>query len=106
VESETVQTPTQARLGMGRWAAAVLVLVGGLFYAVLASFAFGTYYLSDVGVDRLREQAPALALACGAGLGGVAAFRALTERRVLSPWLLIGLVPPVVGALNHLGVIR
>jgi hypothetical protein len=36
----------------------------------------------------------------------VVAFRTLTERRVLSPWLLIGLVPPVVGALNHLGVIR
>jgi hypothetical protein len=52
------------------------------------------YYLSDVGVEQLREQAVALTLACGAGLGGVVAFQALTERRVLSPWLLIGLVPP------------
>ena len=106
MEIKTVQTPTRARLSMGRWAAAVLVLAACLSYAVLASFAFGTYYLSDVGVERVREQAVALALACGSGVGGVVGFRALTERRVLSPWLLIGLVPPVVGALNHLGVIR
>jgi hypothetical protein len=106
VEVKTVQTPTRERVSMGRWVAAVLALAACLFYAVLASFAFGTYYLSDVGVERLREQAVALVLACGAGLGGVVAFRKLTERRVLSPWLLIGLVPPVVGALNHLGVIR
>ena len=106
VESKTAETPTGAPLSIGRWAAAVLVLAVCLFYAVLASFAFGTYYLSDVGVERLREQTVALALACGAGLGGVVAFRALTERRVLSPWLLIGLVPPVIGGLNHLGVIH
>ena len=104
VEGKTVETG--ARLSMGRWAAALLVLAACLFYAVLASFAFGTYYLSDVGAGRLREQAVGLTFACGAGLGGVVAFRALTERRVLSPWLLIGLVPPVIGALNHLGVIR
>lgn len=83
-----------------------VVLTACLFFALLASFAFGTYYLSDVGVGRLREQAVPLVFACGAGLGGVAAFRALTERRVLSPWLLIGLVPPVIGVFNHVGVIR
>ena len=104
MEGKTVETG--ARLSMGRWAAALLVFAACLFYAVLASFAFGTYYLSDVGAGRLREQAVGLTFACGAGLGGVVAFRALTERRVLSPWLLIGLVPPVIGALNHLGVIR
>ena len=83
-----------------------MVLAACLFYAVLASFAFGTYYLSDVGIERLQEQGIALALASVAGLGGLVAFRARTEKRVMSPWILIGLVPPVVGALNHLGIVR
>lgn len=92
--------------GLGRWAVAIAVLAACLIYASLASFAFGSYYLADIGEERLREQATGLVLASVAGVGGVAAFRALTERPVLSPWLLVGLVPPVTGALNHLGIIR
>jgi hypothetical protein len=104
VESKT--RSDRSTPGLGRRAVALAVLAACLFYAWLASFAFGTYYLADVGVERLREQAVGLALASVAGVGGVAAFRALTEKRVVSPWLLIGLVPPVIGALNHVGVIR
>ena len=98
--------PESARASIARRAVAALILAACLLYAFLASFAFGTYYLSDVGIERLREQAVALILASVAGVGGVVAFRALTEKRVMSPWVLIGLVPPVVGALNHLGITR
>ncbi len=92
--------------GVGRWAGAITVFGACHFYAWLASFAFGTYYLTDVGVERLQEQAGGLILAIAIGVGGVAAFRALTGKRVTSAWLLIGLVPPVIGTLNHLGIIR
>ena len=91
-------------LGMARWAAALVILLACFLFAWMASFAFGTYYLSGVGLDRLREQGTGLFMACVAGLGGVAAFRAMTQQHVLSPWLLAGLVLPVVGALNHLGI--
>lgn len=97
--------PIGSPVGVGRWSVGLAVLAAGLFYAWLASFAFGTYYLTDVGLDRLREQATALVLGATAGLGAVAAFRALTDTPVWSPWLLVGSAPSVVAALNHLGVV-
>lgn len=95
-----------SRPGLGRWVVAISVLAASLSYAVLASFAFGTYYLTDAGVARLREQAAGLVLAVGVGVGGLVAFRALTAKPVVSAWLLVGFSPAVVGALNHLGIIR
>ena len=98
--------PVGSTVGVVRWTVAIAVLGAGLFYAWLASFAFGAYYLTDIGAERPREQATALVLASGAGCGAVATFRALTEKRVSSPWLLAGLVPSVIGPLNHLGIIQ
>jgi hypothetical protein len=88
------------RLALGLVALAFL-----LWLAVLSSFAFGTYYLTDTGTDRLRGQASNLLLACVFGVGGVAAFLAILGRRVWSPWLLLGFAPTAVASANHLGLI-
>ena len=76
-----------------------------LWLAVLSSYAFGTYYLTETGSERLREQGSNLLLACGFGVGGVAAFLAVLGLRVWSPWLLLGFAPAAIASANHLGLI-
>lgn len=82
-----------------------MILAFSLWLAVLSSFAFGTYYLTEAGTERLREQASNLLLACGFGVGGVAAFLAILGRRAWSPWLLLGFAPAAFASANHLGFI-
>jgi hypothetical protein len=98
--------PVEGGLRPAQWIVAGGCLAAGLFYAALASFAFGTYYLTDVGTGRLQEQSGSLALAGVSGVGTVAVFRGVTGKRISSPWLLAGLVPAAVGSLNHLGLIH
>lgn len=88
-----------------RWALGSVFLVVFLWLSLLSSFAFGTYYLTEVGTERLREQASNLLLACAFGVGGVAMFLAIAGRRAWSPWLLLGLTPAAFAAANHLGFV-
>lgn len=88
-----------------RWVLGSAIVAFFLWLAVLSSFAFGTYYLTDTGSERLRDQASNLLLACAFGVGGVAAFLAILGRRAWSPWLLLGFAPAAVASANHLGLI-
>lgn len=92
------------KVAVWRWVLAFVVLAGSLYLALLAGFAFGTFYFADEGPDRLREQAGFLLVASGLGLAGMAAFLIIAGRRRLSLWLLVGLVPAAVAASNHLGL--
>lgn len=92
--------------GLVRYALASLWLAACFYLALVLAFGLGTYYMTDVGLDRLREKAFFLVLAVSVGVYGMSAFLLLTRRRVLSPWLVLGLAPAIVAALNHAGVIE
>ena len=65
-------------------ATTIMHLAGGL--------AFAAYFL-----DTTAKQVAMLAIATAFGLIAIAAARLIHQVRVLSPWLLIGLTPALVG---------
>jgi hypothetical protein len=102
-----MESASESRLMLlARYTVATLWLAVCMYFALALAFGLGTYYTSDVGLDRLREEAVFLVLSSGVGSYAVGTFLLLTRRTVVSPWLLLGLAPAVIGALNHLGVIR
>lgn len=87
-----------------RYAVASLLLLFCLYGALVLALAFGTYYPTDVGFDLLWAKGWFVAVGVVVGLYGSASFLGLTHRRVLSPWLLVGLLPSAFAALTYLGV--
>ncbi|MGP3947877.1 hypothetical protein [Streptomyces sp. 7N604] len=69
-------------------------------FAQLAGWTF-----TPVGLQRLRESLAPLAMSLAAGVGAVAAARAILDLRVRSLWLLLGVPIPVWMALLLAGVI-
>jgi ABC-type phosphate transport system auxiliary subunit len=89
------------RAAAGLLAATVLVVT-----AILALIAaFGVAYLAEPGPARVQEAAPALGASVVIGSLGVATALALLRRSVLSPWLLVGLLPASAATMSHLGLL-
>jgi hypothetical protein len=72
-----------------RWVASALVLT------VCTLFATGMAILSGT-VDRAGAQPGLLILSCVVGLMAMAGVRVINQRSVLTPWLLLGLLPAIV----------
>ena len=71
-----------------RWVASALVLT------VATLFATGLAILSGT-VDRAGARPGLLAISCVVGLMAMAGMRAINLKRILTPWLLLGLLPAV-----------
>jgi MFS-type transporter involved in bile tolerance (Atg22 family) len=71
-----------------RWVASALVLT------VATLFATGMAILSGT-VDRAGARPGLLAISCVVGLMAMAGVRAINLKRILTPWLLLGLLPAV-----------
>jgi len=76
-----------------RWVISTLTMVTLLHFA-------GGIVLAALTVGRAHEasQLPLLLLAGVTGVGAVAAALAIHRRSLLSPWLLLGWLPTLVGA--------
>jgi hypothetical protein len=72
-----------------RWVASALVLT------VATLFATGMAILSGT-VDRAGAQPGLLIISGVVGLMAMAGMRAINVKRILTPWLLLGLLPAVV----------
>jgi hypothetical protein len=72
-----------------RWVASALVLT------VATLFATGMAILSGT-VDRAGARPGLLIISGVVGLMAMAGMRAINEKRILTPWLLLGLLPAVV----------
>ncbi len=72
-----------------RWVASALVLT------VATLFATGLAVLSGT-VDRAGARPGLLGISSVVGLMAVAGVRVINQKRVLTPWLLLGLLPAVV----------
>ncbi len=59
----------------------------------------GGLVLAAVFSDRVSSQIGLLAISAAFGIIAMLAALLIHQHRLLSPWLLLGLVPPVVGAL-------
>jgi len=76
-----------------RWVISTLTMVTILHFAggiVLAA--------ATAGPDRAASRLPLLILAGVTGVGAVAAALAIHRKSLLSPWLLLGWLPTLVGA--------
>ena len=72
-----------------RWVASALVLT------VATLFATGMAILSGT-VDRAGARPGLLAISCVVGLMAMAGVRVINGKGVLTPWLVLGLLPAVV----------
>jgi len=72
-----------------RWVASALVLT------VATLFATGMAILSGI-VDRAGARPGLLIISGVVGLMAMAGMRAINVKRILTPWLLLGLLPAVV----------
>jgi hypothetical protein len=72
-----------------RWVASTLVLT------VCTLFATGMAILSGT-VDRAGARPGLLAISCVVGLMAMAGVRVINRKSVLTPWLLLALLPAVV----------
>jgi hypothetical protein len=72
-----------------RWVASALVLT------VASLFATGMAILSGT-VDRAGARPGLLTISSVVGLMAMSGVRVINSRRVLSPWLLVGLLPAAV----------
>ena len=72
-----------------RWVASALVLT------VATLFATGMAILSGT-VDRAGARPGLLTISCVVGLMAMAGVRAINQKRIVTPWLLLGLLPAVV----------
>jgi len=72
-----------------RWVASALVLT------VATLFATGMAILSGI-VDRAGARPGLLIISGVVGLMAMAGIRAINVKRILTPWLLLGLLPAVV----------
>ncbi len=94
---------TRSSPGVPRAVTAGLVVVAmGWLSTVVA---FGFMYSTPVGTERLSAMTPGLLTSACLGLAGMAAGSALLRRRVLSPWLELGVLPAGLAALVHAGVV-
>ena len=85
-----------ARIGL---ALGVLAAAGWLCWI----YAFGIAYFTETGEQRLRDMTPGIIASAVLGLVAVAVALAILRRRVLSPWLLAGLIPALIAVPAHLG---
>lgn len=72
-----------------RWVASALVLT------VATLFATGMAILSGT-VDRAGARPGLLGISCVVGLMAMTGVRVINGKRLLTPWLLLGLLPAVV----------
>ncbi len=87
--------PTEPRslTQVQRWVISILTMVTILHFA-------GGIVLAALTVDHAHGsgRVPLLILAGVTGVGAVAAFRAIHRKSLLTPWLLVGWLPTLVGA--------
>ncbi len=100
---EHVREPRDSRPGMRRAVATVVVAAATIWLSNV--LAFGFMYSTPPGAQRLRDMTPGLVASAGLGVLGVAVGLALLKRRLLSPWLTLGVVPAVLATLDHAGVV-
>jgi hypothetical protein len=75
------------------------IVISALVFTTILHLAVGLVIAADhVDNDRLDAQIGLIVLGTASMVIGVAAVLAIQRRRVLSPWLLTGLLPGVVGA--------
>jgi hypothetical protein len=88
---------------LARRAVAAVVVVVTVWLSDLLAFGLG--YVTSPGAERLREMTPGLLTSAAVGVLGIAATLAVLRRRVVSPWLLLGLLPAVLAVLTHGGLV-
>lgn len=73
------------------------VVMSALLTTVGFIFATGLCFLAGIA-DRPGSRPGLLAVAAAVGLVTIAGVRTINQHRVISAWLLVGLVPAAIGA--------